>query len=211
MDRIKTSERRVPWWIYIAGLSYVVSLIFFLYLFSWGPADLVGFVATYSSNGMLLHSVDDPNNAIAKAGLRAGDLVLSINDQPIKSVRDWQAAEGNSWRDRPEQWVVLRDGVRTTMQVVPVVVSLRTKLAMGYLQLLSLIFTGFFLGLLIAWKRPSDPVARVGAWFIITVSVAPGLPAGWAVLWRSLPRVVQMLLWFPQFGRFVLEGILLSF
>src|SRR5262249_8876877 len=81
----------------------------------------------------------------------------------------------------------------------------------GYLQLLSLIFTGFFLGLLIAWKRPSDPVARVGAWFVITVSVAPGLPAGWAVLWRSLPRVAQLLLWVPQFGRVGFGGILPSF
>ena len=204
-------KRRVPWWLYLAGLSYVGTLVFFLYLFVWAPIDLIGYVATYSDDGMLLHSVDDPNTAIGKAGLRTGDLVLSINDRPLKSPRDLQAAAGNSWGGQPEYWLVLRDGVRTTVPVVPIVVSLREKLAMGYAQLLSLIFIGFFLGLLIAWKRPHDAVARLGAWFILTASLAPGLPLGWAVLWRSLPRAVQLLLWFPQFGRFVLEGILLSF
>jgi tRNA A-37 threonylcarbamoyl transferase component Bud32 len=204
-------KRRVPWWLYLAGLSYIGTTVFFLYLFVRAPIDLIGYVATYSDDGMLLHSVDDPNTAIGKAGLRAGDLVLSINDRPLKSPRDLQAAAGNSWGGQPEYWLVLRDGVRTTVPVVPVVVSLREKLALGYAQLLSLIFIGLFLGLLIAWKRPHDAVARLGAWFILTASLAPGLPLGWAVLWRSLPRAVQLLLWFPQFGRFVLEGILLSF
>src|SRR5262245_19505488 len=197
-------KRQAPWWIYLAGLSYVVTLVFSLYLIVYAPADLTGFVATYSANGMLLHSVDDPNTAIGKAGLRAGDLVLSINDRPLKAVRDLQAAAGNSWGGRPEYWLVLRDGVRTTVPVDPIVLSLRDKLALGYTQLLSLFFTGFFLGLLIAWKRPDDPVARIGAWFIITASIAFGLPPGWAVLWRSLPRTVQLLLWFPHFSRFVL-------
>jgi serine/threonine-protein kinase len=204
-------KRQAPWWIYLAGLSYAVTMVFFLYLFVYAPPDLTGFVSTYSADGMLLHSVDDPNTAIGKAGLRAGDLVLSINDQPLKSVRDLQAAAGNSWVGRPERWLVSRNGVPIIVRVDPPVMSIRGKLRIGYLQLLSLIFTGFFLGLLIAWKRPADPVARVGAWFIITASIAFGFPPGWGVLWRSLPRALQLLLWFPQFGRFVLEGILLSF
>ena len=62
-------------------------------------------------------------------------------------------------------------------------------------------FTCFILGLLIAFRRPNDPVARLGSWFIMTASVAFGLPHNWAFVWRQLPAAVQLLLWIPQIKR----------
>jgi tRNA A-37 threonylcarbamoyl transferase component Bud32 len=211
MEPGRTSQRGLHWWIYVAALSFILTFGFFFYLILEGPNELLGFVVAYTDDVMLIRSIDDPNSTVARGGVRAGDRVLSINDQPVRNVRDWNAVDANSWVGRPSRWVVSRNGERITLEIVPKALDFRSKLAMGYLQLLPLILTGFFLGLLIAWKRPDDPVALIGAWFIITASNAFGLPAGWAVLWRELPRLLQLLLWIPQLSRFVLEGILLSF
>ena len=207
-SRHKT-QRHLPWWMYLAILSYVASFVFVIYLALWGPAELLGMVATFD-DGMVIHSVE-PGTEVAQAGLRAGDRIVMMNDLPIRTVRDWTAANGNSQAMRPERWLVWRGNERVTLEIVPTPKPFSTRLKQGYAQILSLVVTGYFLGFLIAWKRPVDPVARIGAWFIITASIAPGLPPGWAALWRALPAVLQFLLWFPQIGRFVLEGILLSF
>src|SRR5262249_30269165 len=81
----------------------------------------------------------------------------------------------------------------------------------GYVQVLILALSAFPLGLLIAWRRPHDSVARIGAWFMVTASITFGFPPGWAVNWRALPALLQVFLWIPQISRFVLEGIFLTF
>ena len=190
MEWSNTSERRFPWWMYVAGLSYAVTFILIFYLIFWGPAELRGFVATFSGDAMVIQSVDAASQ-VGQGGLRAGDRVLMIDDQRVQIVRDWIAATGNSQAKRPQRWVVSRRGERVTLEIVPVGVSLQSKLAEGYVQYLSLLLTGYFLGFLIAWKRPADPVARTGAWFIITASMASGFPVGWAVPWRADPTALQ--------------------
>ena len=65
--------------------------------------------------------------------------------------------------------------------------------------------------LFIAFRRPFDPVARVGAGFILTASIAFGVPNGWAGIWRHLPVPLQVVLWLPELSRFMIEGIFLSF
>ena len=87
---------------------------------------------------------------------------------------------------------------------------MQNRLAAGYPGYLITAVGCFTLGLLIAFQRPADPVARLGALFIMTASIAFGLPSGWAVPWRQLPFAIQLLLWIPQISRFVMEGITLS-
>jgi hypothetical protein len=67
---------------YIAGLSFVATVLLIFGLIIWGPGELIGFVATFSGDAMVIHSVES-NTELAKGGLRAGDRVLMINDLPI--------------------------------------------------------------------------------------------------------------------------------
>jgi serine/threonine-protein kinase len=197
---------------YVIGVSYILTLGLVLYLIIWGPAQLdIAFTTSFSNDSMEILSVNDPNSPIAKGGLLAGDRVIMIDDRPIASVRDWTAATGNSQVGRAQRWTVLRGVNRVELTIVPVGVDLRSKYNEGYIYYLGNLLTAFFLGLLIAWKRPSDAVARLGAWFLITASMTFGFPHGWAAPWRAFPLVLQGLLWIPQFSRFVLEGIFLSF
>jgi tRNA A-37 threonylcarbamoyl transferase component Bud32 len=206
-----TLNERLPWWMYLIGLSYIITFGVIFYLIFWGPAELTGFVNAFSDGAMVIRSVDDPNSPVAKGGLRAADRVLTIDDRPMRAVRDWTESTGNSQAGRSQRWVVSRGGDRVTLEIVPVGVTVQSKLAEGYVQYLILLLISSFLGLLIGWKRPADPVARIGAWFMLTASIAFGFPHGWAVPWRALPSALQLLLWIPQLSRFVLEGIFLSF
>jgi tRNA A-37 threonylcarbamoyl transferase component Bud32 len=196
---------------YVFGVSYTLTLGLILYLMFWGPAQLdTDFVVAFTASGMEIRSVI-PNTPVAKGGLLAGDRVVMIDDLPIANIRDWTAATGNSQAHRPQRWIVLRNGNRTALEIVPDGVSIRSKLEENYQGYLTILFSALFLGMLIGWKRPYDAIGRLGAWFMMTASITFGLPHGWAVPWRAFPTVLQGLLWIPQLSRFVLEGIFLSF
>jgi serine/threonine-protein kinase len=190
--------------------SYALTFGLILYLLVQGPAELRGFAATFHGGAMTVRSVE-AGSPEADGGLRAGDHVVTIDDRPIHTVRDWIAATANVQVGRPHRWMVARGDDRVGLQIHPAGASIRGRLAEGYIAYLSIALPGWALGLLIAWKRPQDAIGRLGAWFMMTASIAFGFPWGWAVSWRALPAVLQWLLWIPQISRFVLEGIFLSF
>jgi hypothetical protein len=202
--------RRPPWWMFGVAASYIATFAFVLYLIIWAPAELRGVVVTFADDAMVIGSLASDSQA-AKGGLQIGDRVLAIDGRPMRGPRDWTAATGNLEAGRPHRWLVSRGGDRVNLEIVPLRASVQGRLAEGYIQYLSLLLSAFPLGLLVAWKRPADPAARIGAWFLLTASIAFGFPQGWAAPWRELPAVAQLLLWIPQISRFVLEGIFLSF
>jgi eukaryotic-like serine/threonine-protein kinase len=208
----RSSKQIIPWWMYVIGLSFAMTFGLIVYLILWGAGELsIGYTSTFSDGSMVIQTVDDPESQVAKAGLRPGDRLLAVDDLRIRTVRDWTAATGSIQVGRTERWLVARGNDQITLDIVPVAARLRTRIIEGYIQYTILLVTGYFLGFLIAWKRRSDPVALIGAWFIVSASMAFGLPMGWAVPWREFPLVLQALLWIPQLSRFVLEGIFLTF
>lgn len=206
----RESAHRPSWWMYVVATSYVVTFALILYLTCYGPAQLTGFSSTFANGTMTIRSVT-AGTPESGAGLRAGDRVVSIDERPVHGVRDWLAATANLEVGRPQLWRVARGDERVSLDVDPLPASLRGRVAAGFVMYLSLLISGMGLGLLIAWKRPGDAVGRLGAWFMVTASMAFGFPWGWAVVWRAVPAPLQWLLWIPQVSRFVLEGIFLSF
>jgi len=50
----------------------------------------------------------------------------------------------------------------------------------------------------VAFRRPKDPLALLGAWAMATAGVVSVvLPAGWAWAWRAIPAPLAVPLWFP--------------
>jgi hypothetical protein len=194
---------------YAVATCYVFTFAFSLYLTCYGPAQLT-FGSTFASGAMTIHSVA-VGSPEWRAGLRVGDRVLSVDERSVHGVRDWVAATANLEVGQPQIWQVARGDARVHLAIDPLPASLNSRLGSGYYMVLGLLISGMSLGLLIGWKRPGDAVGRLGAWFMMTASVAFGLPWGWAVAWRALPALLQWLLWVPQLSRFVLEGILVSF
>ena len=74
-------------------------------------------------------------------------------------------------------------------------------------QLLTLIAALF-----VAWRRPRDPVALTGSWFLLacaTFTIA--LPMRLASVWRELPMPLGALLWLPHASSLAIGPVLLTF
>lgn len=202
--------QRAPWWMVIVAASFLGLHVFIPYLVIWGPADPEGLQATFEFGAMRIRAVAS-NSPFTEAGLQAGDRVLTLSGQPVRNSHDWAAVLANQEVGRPQSWKILRGEKSLEIEMIPKRATWQNRLANGYLGYIGLALSCLGVGLLIAFRRPGDVVARIGAWFIMTASFAFGLPNGWAVPWRQLPVPVQLLLWIPEISRFVIEGIFLSF
>ena len=200
---------QAPWWMFAVAASYIALLALIPYLVIWGPADLDGLSASFE-NGAMFVRVVEPETPPARAGLQVGDRVLAIDGRSLRSTHDWAAVPANMEVGRLQRWEVLRGDARLEVEITPARGTWQHRLAWGYISYTLLALSGFAVGLFIGFRRPRDPVARMGAWFITTTSVAFGLPSGWAACWRQVPAALAASFWIPELSRFVLEGIFLS-
>jgi tRNA A-37 threonylcarbamoyl transferase component Bud32 len=197
----------------VVAASFVGFIALFAYQMFWGPPALPGYEGSFSRGGLVVLAVH-PNSAEERAGLRAGDRVLAIDGQVIRNLRDREAIRANTEIGRPEQWEISRTNERLQLTLTfsrppwREWLSLYGREGLGYILF---ILTSLGLGLIIAFRRPFDPVARVGAWLLATAAFTFGFPDGWAATWRHLPVWLGLFLWIPEISRFVPDAILLTF
>jgi len=194
---------------FVIAASFLAYGVLVLYQYFRGPASFPeGLEPRFNAGGMVVWSVV-PNSQAEQVGLRSGDHVVAVDGQRIRGGRDWQMVDSNTQVGRPQRWEIMRGERRLEVQVA----RKRRQPSVKELAHTNLLVTlaSFLLSLFIVFRRPYDPVARLGAWFIATASIAFDLFGGWAATWRHLPTVVGALLWIPQLSRFVAEGILFTF
>jgi tRNA A-37 threonylcarbamoyl transferase component Bud32 len=69
-----------------------------------------------------------------------------------------------------------------------------------------------FLAFVLAFSRPHNLAARIGAWFLASVAIAyPSPPYGVAAIWRHLPTPLGGLLWVANLSVLAFPAILLTF
>jgi serine protease Do len=68
---------------------------------------LAGYFGVRGGTGLLVESVDDQSPA-ARAGLKAGDVVVKVESLPMTSRNDWQKAIRNH-RGEPVQVTIMRN------------------------------------------------------------------------------------------------------
>ncbi|MCJ7504036.1 MAG: protein kinase [Acidobacteriia bacterium] len=213
--------RRAPWWMYVVAAAYVGLVALFFYQVFAGPPILPGFEGRFTSGGMAVLSVH-PGSPEARAGLEEGDRVLAVNEQVIRNVHDWEGIRANTEIGRPERWQVGRANQRLELTVAVPRLSWRERLSgvavlhlpfywVNVLGYSAFVLTCLILGLVVAFRRPYDPAARMGAWVLATAAVAFGLPDGWAATWRHLPGLLGLLIWIPEISRLVPDAILFTF
>jgi S1-C subfamily serine protease len=83
---------------YVVATTYVFNFGLTVYLLLYGPAQLNGFSTKFADGTMTIRSVS-AGSPESRAGLRAGDRVMAIDDQPIRTPRDFVAATATRGSD----------------------------------------------------------------------------------------------------------------
>src|SRR3990172_3423177 len=196
-----------PWWMYPLAVLFFACLVLMGYSMFWGPERL-GINLEHTNTGFVVRGVE-PDGPAARARLEPGDRPVAPDGMKIRQRFDWNTVGANLEVGRAHRLEVERGGAR-----------LELELRLGrYLEswgrrefldkfiwvwMLALCLLLYGVGVVIAFKRPDDPVARVGAGLMagmpvgfLFISTLLGPFYGWAAYWRHLPTLVGALVWIP--------------
>jgi tRNA A-37 threonylcarbamoyl transferase component Bud32 len=192
------SRRRAPWWMYLAAASFISYFLLAIYNNFLGSPN-AGFSASYASGRMVLSEIS-PNSAAERAGLQRNDRLLMVEGQPVRSLADWLAISANLESGRTYRMEIERGDQRRELRfalgTIPRSAFWTAQDWSEALTVLGMQLLALLLALLIAFSRPDDRIARLGALFLATVSVGnPGPPYGLAATIRHFPLPVSVLLW----------------
>ena len=189
------SSSRAPWWMYIIAASFLGLFVLRIYVLSPfypGPGPL-GFFPDDRSSSIIVQRVG-AGSVAERAGLRAGDHIVSANGLTVHRWINWDMAAVTFEVGRPLRLEIEREGRRIGVSVIPE----RRLPGVLRLPLISLIagtdLLTLVIAFVIAFRRPLDLVARIGAWFLATAAMfmfppVPGIAAAWRHL--SAPLVLS--------------------
>jgi eukaryotic-like serine/threonine-protein kinase len=199
--------QRPPWWVLAIAASVLGYLALMTYADVLGPGA-VGAGLRFRQGRVFVVEVV-PGSPAAQAGLAPGDEVVTVNGLDTPSLLHWRLVSQNFEVGRPVRFDVRRGQERSSLQTTlgphwqrfgfDTWLVLAAKLAA---QLVTL-----GLGVLIAVRRPRDPVALVGACFLAALAVtdvvpltavdphAPSPTNGALAIWRGLPAWLTPPLW----------------
>ncbi len=196
--------RRAPWWLYALAASFLgfLALQFF--------TGTLGQPFGYEQEGATALVTDVISDSIwARAGVRPGDRITAVDGVPFL---DWDVAVANIQPGRPFILQIEREQKNIELAVVEHRRSLGNLDWLTWERLAAQGIT-LLLAFLVAFRRPFDPLARIGAWCLssLTVIVSIGPSLGWAADWRSLPLPLGVLLWPAWISGCLAPGVLLTF
>jgi tRNA A-37 threonylcarbamoyl transferase component Bud32 len=203
---------RAPWWLLLLAAAFLAYFGLLVYCDNVRPVP-AGIQLDFSGSRITLTGVS-PGSPADRAGLEAGDVVVSRDGLAVDSRLDWTALDANIVFDQPIHLDVDRRGTR--LHVVMVMsrapwwrptTSGAALTGMRAVQLVTLL-----LGLFIAFRRPNKDVARMGGWLLATVGVfSVVVPYRFGAAWRALPTPLGLLLWIPFVSAQVVPAQLLTF
>lgn len=204
---------RAPWPVVLAAASFLAYFALLLYC-DLTPPEAEGLSLRFDSALAIVASVT-PGSPADRAGIRVGDQLISYDGLPIRALVDWMAVQANTDLNRPRRLELVRTGQRqmVSFALEPMKPARWTTragqmlLAARAAQAVTLL-----LAIVVAFRRPRDPVALLGAWLMATFGIfSVVLPSRIAFLWRGLPSPVAVFLWAPFLSSLVLGAVLFTF
>jgi hypothetical protein len=198
---------------YIIAASFLGLFVLRIYVLSpfYPSPGLPGMFFNYQSSPVIVARVE-PGGIVERAGLRAGDRIVSANGLTIRGQIEWDMAGMTFEVGRPLRLDVEREGRRIELSMIP---ERRLRSLLG-LPLISLLagtdLLTLVIAFVIAFRRPHDLVARIGACFLATAAIFmfPPVP-GIASAWRHLPAPLGALLWIANVSGVVFPAIFFTF
>jgi eukaryotic-like serine/threonine-protein kinase len=206
-------RRRTPWWVFACAATFVAFFGLLVYCDAVRPeSEGVDLAFTDALTVKAVH----PGSAASRAGLRPGDRIVAVDGQPIGPQKmDWVAVATNVEFDKPIALDIRRDGAALRVRLEFHRESLSrwtTREGLDLIGVRLVQFVTLCLALLLVFRRPEDPVARLGAWLLGSVSVfCVVLPFRISAVWRGLWWPAGLLLWLPFASALLLGALLLTF
>ena len=190
-------RRRTPWWAWLLAASFLILFAKGLHNSLMGIEGPGAATSDAPSGGALIEKVV-PGKPMEKAGVRAGDIVVAVDGQAIRSGHDWgemawQFEPGKPFvltveRDSQQMQLILRFTERRVWEIRDrnqwLDYFLSAALALLYLAM----------GLVALFARPRDPGAVAGAVLLLMFGglLGPGSGAGTAAMFRQSPFLLQV-------------------
>jgi tRNA A-37 threonylcarbamoyl transferase component Bud32 len=183
-----------PWRIVaIAAISLIGNAFLGYYMLFGLAADGVGLD---EQSGRVVVTDVSEQTAGARAGIQAGDQILSVNRQQIATVVDWLAQRMNFEADRPTAIRVQR-GMQTLDLTMVIHGRIwdewtNTRRASNVIFLTYKLIT-LAIGLFVVFNRPRDFVSRLGGWVLVVMAtVFEAFQWGLSAATRALPLFVAV-------------------
>ena len=146
-----------------------------------------------------------------RAGLAVGDVLVAIDGHKISDRLDLEVRDENLEFNRPRDFEVERKG---QLQHFAVTVGRatpddwRTSERLKLLGVRGMMLVTLLLGIVVAWSRPTDCVALLGALLLAVAGVfSLTFPYRIAAVWRGLPAVMGWPLWLPFLTSFGIGAV----
>jgi len=150
-----------------------------------------------------------------RAGIKAGDVLLSAGGAPMRNFFDFMALRVNLAADYPYWIEIERGNSRVAIQITLKRVSSLPRPLPSWVSAVTLYLArivALSMALLVAFRRPYDPQARFGAAFLAMLAVLYTVfPPGLAVAWRHLPFPIRVLMWIPILSTLHFGPLLFAF
>jgi hypothetical protein len=194
-----TSRRRIPWWAWLLAASFLIAFGFNIYSSLMRLVGTGGGAVSDAPKGGLLVQKVVAGTPVERAGMQAGDIVVAVNGQAIRTDHDMGEMAWQFEPRKPFIFTVERDGQR--MQLSVLFPDRRAwQINRGhwadYLRGAALPLLYFAMGLVVLLARSRDPGAVAGALLLLIFGgsgfLGPGGGGGgYAVLFRHLPFLLQ--------------------
>lgn len=198
---------------YLIAASFIGCFAMQCYVYLQGPEDPFTFF-TFGGDALIVQGVA-PDSAAARAGLQAGDRVISIGGFRIRGLGDWDRVRLTMETAHPYVIQLARQGtVVTTTLTLPRRVWSRLPAAerVSVVETVTVGCIVLLLAAVVAFTRPHDRVARLGAIVLGLIAVNVfSVTTGYASMTRRLPLPVALMVWWSFVARFLLPPFLFAF
>jgi eukaryotic-like serine/threonine-protein kinase len=195
------------------GACYAAYFVVLLYCDIRRPEQL-GLVLRFSDSQAIVERIDSSSPA-QRAGIMPGDQLLQVGAVVVRTPFDRAAFDSRLRFDRPDPVRILRQGSRldSVLQVRrPGTSFWRTQAGIVLAVMRAAQLAMLVLAFVIAWKRPYDFAACIGAWLLASLAVfCVVLPSRFSAVWHQLPGPLGAALWLPYLSYVAAGAIFATF
>jgi len=157
------------------SLSVVSGVYFVRYLVKPNTGLVVNYPEVVNRNGKVIFAPKTPFSAAVSSGLKPNtDQIVSINGDPIHSIRDVVEADSRIWGFHPFPVEIIREGrQRLTVSITPAFTLTKPDWVFALLFCITLGFMSFYLILHLPGDKASNLVILAALFYLVFTALKP--------------------------------------